>query len=460
MWAKGLAVFSNDDSVRAILAQAWTHNHLFAPGGSLWLPLPFYLYGSWHWIVGRHFHWTLWYLPAGATMTGLAATMIGWAGVQASRPGQNRPQAGWGLLGLAVLAPLMIRDNWRIASTPLSEPPYLMFYATALALLAWKSRHPRPGWRFWTCLAASLVAIEMTRFEGMALAFAAWAVACLLDWLDGPRRAGRAAKLLGAGAIVLGLFPLAWMAYNRATQGASLSFFSQSLESSLHNSSMSSFPASRRIGFILRWIREQSPALLAATIGGLWVGRRRRELLPIAAMFLAALAADIYVALANVIGVGRPSRYVLGIVWSCIPPAIVLGDKLWSGGQKTRLGLLLGIAATIGLGLPRWVRADWGGLTTTEVEVEALASIERLARVDGYAIVFRHADDEQLINIARFHCDPDNVTFIEQYSKASPVRGKFLYLHRPDNRIPGHKAGEGFGLQYDYFSQMPPTSAR
>jgi hypothetical protein len=459
MWRQNLVVLCGDDPSRALIAMVWSRSPFFAPGDGQWLPMPFYLYGSWHWLVGRHLHWTYWYLPAGALMTGLAATLIGWAGVLLAREGRDDRPCGWGLVGLAALAPLLVRDNWRVAPTPLSEPPYLLFLAATAALLAWQAGRRPTGPRFWIPLALALIALQMTRYEGFPLAFAAWGLACLAYPWPAEGRWRRMAIGLAAGLVVLMLFPLAWVAFNRAATGNPFAFLDVTLKKALVYRQFAVLPPERRLGLMLRWTCQQNIVVLYATLAGLWLGRRRRVMLPLVGLMLAAWIVNATVAFSNAIGAMSPSRYVLAFAWTCLPVTILLGDHLWSAGRLARAGLLLAIAAMIGLGLPPWIGAGWGeSAPFGDDDAQALAMMERLARREHYKAVFNYADDGYQLNVTRFFCDPDNVLFREQFAPGHPTRGRFIYLHAPAATPTAHKVGELLGMDIEYCDQMPPRA--
>jgi hypothetical protein len=307
-------------------------------------------------------------------------------------------------------------------------------------------------------LALALIALQMTRYEGFPLAFAAWGLACLAYPWPTKGRWRRMAIGLAAGLVVLMLFPLAWMLFNRSISGKADWFVQDAWGKAMLYTPFSILPPVRRLGLMLRWMRQQNGVALLASLAGLWLGRDRRAMIPIVGLMLAAWIVSVAIALCNAIGPANPSRYALAFAWACLPPIVLLGGRLWSGGRVARSALLLAIAAFIGFGLPSWIATGWGAAPRLgDDEAQALASLERLVRRDHYKLVFDYGDDSEL-DMARLYCDPDNVTFVEQYSIARPARGRFLFLHRPDGRYPGHKAGEGLEREIDYFAQMPPEA--
>jgi hypothetical protein len=191
----GFSHVSDDDYARTTIAEAFAHAPRLDPSGTSWLPFPFWVTGSAMAVFGR----TL--AIARAVAVALAATGTAFVYVAARGAGVGRWAAIFGVV-LALATPW---NAWCGAAT-VPEGFTGAFVAAAVIALATPGALPR-----WA--APLLFAAALSRYE-------TWPLCLLFAAVAARRRAFGAALLAGVG-------PLAWMAWNRHAHGSALDFFNR-----------------------------------------------------------------------------------------------------------------------------------------------------------------------------------------------------------------------------------------
>jgi hypothetical protein len=455
--AEGLVVFSFDDATRAMLAQVWSADPFLWPDDAQWLPLPFAFYGMWFRLV-QGFEWTYWYVPAAGAMIGLGAAMIGWTGLILARTAGLRaadPRSDCRLaVCLALALPLMIRDNWRVAASPLSEPPFLMLLAAAI-LLAVRLAAERPCRRLpWVGLALILSAFQMTRYEAIPLAYVIWTVAWACGRPIGQTRR-RGVVLLLSGWIALALFPIAWLVVNHVVRGDVLEFVDVTKRHAIEFTELSDLSTARRVRRVLGWMRRQGTSVILLAIVGVWLGRRLRAAWPVLAALACAWCMNIAMALSNSIGSTSPSRFTLLFLWICVPLALLALLRLVEWKRPLRLAIPVAMALLAAAEWNHWSRSGWGGEPVGGDLKVSLESLGDLTRRDRYTIVVEEYEDFGLLNNLRLACGAERVTFPHQYSTDHPIHGRFLYLYPPRDDLRDRNVGRAFGFDIALIDRMP-----
>jgi hypothetical protein len=453
----GLPYFAFDDFPRSLLAESWGHSPFPWPADAQWLPLPFYLHGGWQWLFDSPPGTVGWTIPASALMIGIGATGVGWAGLALVRAA-GLPAFRWPLLLVAVWAPLMIRDNWRVAASALSEPAFLMLlgWATAAAAATVEARPGRSA--HWAALVALLVAFQMTRYEAIVLA----AVLLAATWAFSRTEARpwrRSLPLLAAGLGVLALFPLGWLALNARVHGDALNFLAITRQHARSFTLYSSLSTPDRLLLVLGWMKGQGPLVAALGLAGLAAGRRLRPTGPVAAVFLCALALNLWMAFSNSIGNASPSRFNLGIFWTLIPPALLAAARAASLSRSARATLLLILGLGSALLLGRWMSHDWGGLPVSKDQQAVIESLENAAKREDCMIIIDHAEKLPLTNMLRVYCGWNRIGFLYDLSPDRPMHGRFLYLHQREGWLADRKVGRALNHDIAFLRDLPPPGA-
>lgn len=214
LWEPGWSALTWDDFSRVEQAQAWAADPRFAPD-LLWLPLPYWVYGSAFGMVGERFPDNPMLLVA-LLNTGLmvmTAAVCGWSA---------RRLFGSRLGGLVAFAAMLFAP-WGVwlSLSGLAEPLYCLAVAGAVAATI---RWLQDGSRSWLALAAgSIAASAACRYEGWALAAAWMLVVAWTEW----RRPDASWRAKAVNSIVIaspGLVPAAWMLINLSRAGDPLFF--------------------------------------------------------------------------------------------------------------------------------------------------------------------------------------------------------------------------------------------
>jgi hypothetical protein len=205
------------------------------------------------------------------------------------------------------------------------------------------------------------------------------------------------------------------------------------------------------------WIGSQGWPLLLLALAGLVSGRRLRVLTPVIVLLACAAGMNVAMTLSDTIGIASPSRFTLGFLWLCVPPALLATGRAWSGRRSWRIALLLFLGATTTLGWSRWIRQEWGGLPIGEEEKIAFEAFANLVRREKYFIVVENGDAFPLVNGLRLYCSWQRVAFLPDFHEATPAQGMFLYFHQPGRWLSERKVTHVSGHDVAFLHRMPPA---
>lgn len=438
MHHRGLNFVSSDDFYRLVMAMGWAARPFFCMPGSIWPPLPTWIFGSVYWLL-RAWMPVYWYLPcaalllaAGTILTQDATATLGEM-ANAGAPAR-RPSAPWMVPLLALTIPFV----WRLAASGLAESVAVVCQSLFLVCLVRHLRRPAPGTR--ALALAGLIAAQMTRYEAWPLGLAVWPILILGAW-PGLRLKQRLPWLLGGWA-ALGVFPAAWL-------------FLQWVHSDLS----SYFTLVLRGGNpeLLRWMpprqpftalfRSQGWAIIPCLVVGLWLRRRERAVGVLA--LLTAVTGGLYaMAVANSrFQILAPERLPLLVLWTALPLAALGLGALWDWGLRHK-----GVACVLILIVAGWKiqaldRAEWGGPVVPWPDLHFIEEAGRKVRREGYVLVLDNpAQNAYLLNLLRCNAGLDLVVGREWLTAERTARGRFL-LFTPEADAAALRQADAAGLR-------------
>lgn len=456
----GYPVASLDDFPRLVLAMKWARESTFAVSDAYWLPLPIWIYGLWYKFAGDWMSY-LWHIPVSAAAMAGATACVGWTAtlLAAPEPGKNEGSRSRFLPGaIAVALVLTVPSNWRMSATGLSEPIFFFFQSAALLSLVSAVRRPGPAPTI--ALLVCCVALSMTRYEGIPIAGVIWSVGIL--GAAKPAKGPGKVKLWLAGAAVLAVFPVVWMAINHQVHGDALRF----LDAAKLKASEAELIAGRSIFYRLGLlgelaIRQGWVVLIPAMAGSILAFRNSTLARGIALCWIAGAAIYFQAAVSNTIGAIWLERFCLGMLWAAVPLAAAtlsgLVDRTvqWfyrdtSPAKQIPIApvAMLLLLAAIGFQVSHRNPNNWGGWAPEENEMEICRGLASMARKEQYTAVLREPFSEESINLLRVFMKPENVRLEKWYPEEPITQGKFL-LFVPKGKLPGYPpAGELFGQEY------------
>ena len=435
----------------------WARDPFFAPDDAYWLPLPFWIFGSWRLLIGERLG-LYWHVPAASGCMALGAFGL----MQATRrlerqlfPEHTRPLAAWFALALSISIPLC----WRMASCGLSEPVQLAAQSLMLWALVWCIQAPTVASR--AALLATLMAQQAIRYEVWPLTFATWLVVCLMMDVPNLTRQTRL-RLLAAGWFVLALFPLVWLALN-ATRNHDPFYFLNVAKVATHFPVLDPDQPStflERMGFIalLAWTHGWWIIILA--IAGFGCGWRCRSIKILAAVVAIAWLLYFQGAFSSIFGSERPQRFALSPLWLGIPPAALAMATAWSARQRV---WRWGVATLIFFLFSNPYQADltdWGGRIPSEFDREKYHQLDLLCRRGTILVIDNSANaipTIPLVNRMRIFVGLDHVQTTDWYTgQTKEKRGRFLYFVN-GRRLPGVPIWD-FAFNHFIFllDHMPP----
>ncbi len=416
MIGRGLLFASGDDFSRTVISMLWGRNWWLFVDGYYWLPLPFWYYGAWHWLLG----WTglvHWFIPGATLMMALASWGLllltyevnGSEEYWRSRARRLRAGAFCAALPLVLSIPV----GWRLTATTLAEPVFIAAAVWMTLVLVRLSR--RPTRLRYAALLALALALSWTRYEGWALGAGAWLLGCLYGVGVQPRR--RLALALAAGWAPLAILPVTLMFIHADFYGDPLHFLEIPRMFSRMTPEITEASTLWRVGFLTRLAAGQGVIVLALLPIGLWHGRRVRELQLLVLVALLAWLTYYQAAFSNTVGFNPRTRFAVPALWLSVPLAargLAVLPRLRPG--VLGWGLLALVAAAGVARLAQWDGRQWGGLVHAPHAFELAEELGREARERGAKAVIdepRPMGDD--INLLRIYMGLDQVVVAREW---------------------------------------------